>query len=435
MAEERKKIGDLTAASSIVDTDKIEIESGIAGKSATFLTVWNWIKTKITNWDSALQYVSDIGGKLAYKGSVIDKAASGNANQVQFNDANALGGAVGYEYDKTNQLLKEYLPKLYRRVNVNTAAPFYTGTATSGTTTQLNDTTKTFSGITGKALLFTGGANQGQSRAILSFTGTSITVTEAFPFAIAASDAYEVIDTTTITTALLNSIYAFYATNNHAIILPAVNAINNGATNFYYIETLTTGKTVQFICAAGQTVGGISPNPNLAAAREGVLHVAHNTASPHWDTLSQIGLDAFATNCSTASFSVTTTQTTFRELQNVVLNTGLRFIAPIGQTNRLQYTSILRRTLPVICVVNAKSDTANSQIFTLKLRKFTKATGLTTDVDCALGEVTLSANQDTASIMVIGNVQFELGDQVWAEVKNDSTARNYTVIRSTMHVR
>ena len=26
-------------------------------------------------------------------------------------------------------------------------------------------------------------------------------------------------------------------------------------------------------------------------------------------------------------------------------------------------------------------------------------------------------------------------DQVWAEVKNDSTSRNYTVIRSTMHVR
>ena len=24
---------------------------------------------------------------------------------------------------------------------------------------------------------------------------------------------------------------------------------------------------------------------------------------------------------------------------------------------------------------------------------------------------------------------------VWAEVKNDSTARNYTVLRSTMHVR
>ena len=35
----------------------------------------------------------------------------------------------------------------------------------------------------------------------------------------------------------------------------------------------------------------------------------------------------------------------------------------------------------------------------------------------------------------IGNVSFEIGDQVWAEVKNDSTSRNYTVLRSTMHVR
>ena len=33
------------------------------------------------------------------------------------------------------------------------------------------------------------------------------------------------------------------------------------------------------------------------------------------------------------------------------------------------------------------------------------------------------------------NVSFEIGDQVWAEVKNDSTAINYTVLRSTMHVR
>ena len=26
-------------------------------------------------------------------------------------------------------------------------------------------------------------------------------------------------------------------------------------------------------------------------------------------------------------------------------------------------------------------------------------------------------------------------DQVWDEAKNDSTARNYTVLRSTMHIR
>lgn len=435
MAEERKKIGDLTAASSVVDTDKIEIESGIAGKSATFLTVWNWIKTKITNWDSALQYVSDIGGKLAYKGSVIDKAAAGNANQVQYNDAGLLNGADGYEYDKTNKVLKEYLPKLYRRVDVTTAAPAYIGTATGGTTTTLNDTTKTFTAISGKALLFTSGANQGQSRAIQSFTTTSITVTEAFPFAIAASDAYEVIQTTVLTNANLNSVYAFYVTQNHAVILPSVSPVINGSTNFYYAETVTAGKSLTFICAAGQTIDGVSPNPNFSAAREGVLHVAHNTASPHWDTLASVGLQAFATNCSSASFSVTTSQNVFQPLQNIVLNSAQRFIAPTGNVNRLQYTSIIPRTLPVVCVVNAKSDTANSQIFTLKLRKFTKSTGLTTDVDCAIGEITLNGAQDTSSITVIGNVSFAIGDQVWAEIKNDNAARNFTVIRSTTHVR
>ena len=52
-----------------------------------------------------------------------------------------------------------------------------------------------------------------------------------------------------------------------------------------------------------------------------------------------------------------------------------------------------------------------------------------------MAEVTLSSTLDISNIVVIGNVSFEIGDQVWAEVKNDSTARNYTVIRSTMHVR
>ena len=163
MADERKKVGDLPPAATVSDTDKIEIESGIAGKSATFLTVWNWIKTKLGNFDTVLTKLSDIGGKLAYNGSIIDKAASGNANQIQYNDAGLLNGADGYEYDKTNKVLKEYLPKLYRRVDVTTGAPAYTGTATGGTTTTLNDTTKTFASITGKALLFTSGANQGQS--------------------------------------------------------------------------------------------------------------------------------------------------------------------------------------------------------------------------------------------------------------------------------
>ena len=43
-------------------------------------------------------------------------------------------------------------------------------------------------------------------------------------------------------------------------------------------------------------------------------------------------------------------------------------------------------------------------------------------------------DSDQAEIQ-LGNVSFDIGDQVWTEVKNDSTARNYTVLRSTMHVR
>lgn len=431
-----KKIADLTALPDVQDSDQAEIQRGIAGYSVTFLTVWNWIKTKISNWSTVLQYLGDSGGKLTYKGSIIDKGAAGTSGQIQANISDLLKGITGFEYDNVNMLIKEHINKLIRRFDITTAAPFFTGTVTTGsTTTILYDTTKAFTGITGKAVLYTSGANQGQSRAILSFTSTSITVTEAFPFTPNVADAYEIIDTTIVTTDKLNSIFAFYVTNNHAVILPSISATNNGARCFYYVESLTAGKTVQFIAAQGQTIDKVSNNPNLAASREGVLQFAHNTAQPHWDTLAQIGLSANATNGSTASFSVTTTQTTFRELQNVVLKAALRFIAPTGNPNRLQYTSIIPRTLPVICVIDARSDTANSQIFTLKLRKFTKATGLTTDVDCAYSEVTLTSTLDISNIMVIGNVSFEIGDQVWAEVKNDSTSRNYTVLRSTMHVR
>lgn len=361
--------------------------------------------------------------------------AGGTSGQLQFNDESILNGIINYEYDKANGVLREFLPKLYRRVNVTTNAPFFTGTATSGTTTQLNDTTKTFSGIAGKALLFTGGANQNQSRAIQSFTSTSITVTEAFPFAITAADAYEVIDVTAITTSQLNSVYAFFVTNNHAILLPTVDAINNGATNFYYIETLTTGKTVQFICATGQTIDGVSNNPNLAASREGVLQVAHNTAQPHWDTLAQVGLTAFATSYLTTTFSVTTTQTTFKPLTNVLLSSFLRFIAPTGNTNRIQYTSTIPRTLTAICTLNAKSDSGASQILTAKLVKFTKSTGLTTDITTATASITLTGAGDIACLTLVSDVSFVLGDQLWLEVKNDDTQRNYSILKMTTTVR
>lgn len=429
-------INSLTERTTLNDTDVVEVETASASWKAKLSTLKTFILGVIATKLDLLSKFAVNSNKLYYDNRLIEKVAVGTDKQVQYNDNGTLGGIDGLTFDKSTGFVKEFLTKLYRRVNVNSSAPAYTGTATSGsTTTVINDSTKAFTGITDRAILFTSGANQGQSRAILSFTGTSITVTEAFPFTPAVGDAYEVVSTTKILESELNSVYAFYASHNHAIILPQITVANEGATNFYYVETLATGKTVQFICAAGQKIDGVSNNPNLAAAREGVLQVAHNTTSPHWDTLASIGLTAFATNCSTASFSVTTTQDQFRELQNVILKVGQRFIAPTGQTNRLQYTSIIPRTLPVVCVVNAKSDTANSQIFTLKLRKFTKSTGLTTDVDCAFGEITLNGAQDTTSIMVIGNVSFEIGDQVWAEVKNDNVARNYTVIRSTLHVR
>ena len=54
-----KKIADLTASSDVQDSDKSEIQRGIAGYSVTFLTVWNWIKTKISNWSTVLQYLGD----------------------------------------------------------------------------------------------------------------------------------------------------------------------------------------------------------------------------------------------------------------------------------------------------------------------------------------------------------------------------------------
>ena len=54
-----KKIADLIASSDVQDSDQSEIQRGIAGYSVTFLTVLNWIKTKISNWSTVLQYIGD----------------------------------------------------------------------------------------------------------------------------------------------------------------------------------------------------------------------------------------------------------------------------------------------------------------------------------------------------------------------------------------
>ena len=54
-----------------------------------------------------------------------------------------------------------------------------------------------------------------------------------------------------------------------------------------------------------------------------------------------------------------------------------------------------------------------------------------------IADLTASSDvQDSDQVEIqLGNVSFDIGGQVWADVKNDSTAINYTVLRSTIHVR
>lgn len=433
-----KKINELPAVESAQDGDYIEIQRGIAGNSMSFLTIWGWIKTKISNWTSTLQYLSDVGGKLAYRGIQVQGGAYGVDKQLQFNDGLQLAGIEGATWSKTSKLLRLDVATGVRGVNVTCTAPPYTGTTTAGvTTTTIYDTTKSFAGLTGKALAITSGAQKGECRKILSFTATSITVETAFALSPGVGVTYQVLNVTNILPENMNSVYAFFVDYDYCVFLPAVTSEFNRSDVTLYAETLAAGKFLYVISAQGNTIDKIVASNALIAPRELVCVSQHYSETvPHWDTLFTSGLEASATNCSTVSFPVTTNQTTYKELGgSIMLVDAKRFEATGATDNRLRYLSTIPRTIPVMCLVNALSTTANTQLFTIKMRQYVKATGLTNDIACAFGEITLTAAGDTQPISILGNINFNLGDEVWVEVKNDNTARNFTVLRSTLHAR
>lgn len=429
-----KKIADLTASSDVHDSDQAEIQRGIAGYSVTFLTVWNWIKTKISNWSTVLQFLGDSGGKLTYKGIPV-VAVNGVDKELMFNDSTTQSTVTGLTWDKTLKVLGMLVSTKFRRYLITTPAALFTGTATTGSTTTFINTSFNATTLAGKALIFTSGLNKSQCRKIISANATSVTVSPAFANAPVNGDTIEAIDVTTVLAENMSAVWGFNVTNNHAVLLPQITTQFDGSWNVYFAKTVTTGKQLHLLSNPTDTVDGITQDVVLLESRETVTQFA-SFATNMWLTLATENLAAVATITSTIAFDVLTDTTTPRVVNGSPTPVSLlRFSQVTGELYKLQYDSTIPRRLLFGTNININGITNQVQIATIRVMKYTKATNTTAEITSSRRSITLAATGDTQQIIITANLMFALGDRIWIETYNDTAGRQYRILSYTMDVR
>lgn len=438
-----KKISDLPAASSVLDSDKIEIESGIAGKSATFLTVWNWIKSKLANFDTVLTNLSDINGKLGYKGGLVN-GVTGTDKELVFNELGALATTTGISFDKVAGILSLLKATKYRVNQIVTPAPLFTGTALAGSTGLTINTSFNSTTLAGKALVFTSGANKGQCSVIVSSTATSVTVSNGFINAVTAGDTIEAINVTSVTYDTLGSVNIFSVSNNHAVVLPLISSVNlSGLWNLYCVANADQNKALYIIPSGTNTIDGYY-SVNLSQSRECVVQESSYDSgifAGKWVTTVTSGLNAAATITSVGNFDILTNTATFRPVEGGSGGADhtpvqlLRFIQPAGQEYKLQYTSTIPRRLLFGSNLNLAGITNQTQKAIIRVMKYVESTNTTAEITSSRREITLSSTGDTQQIIITANTTFEIGDQIWIEAASDTDTRQFRVLRSTLDVR
>lgn len=336
-----------------------------------------------------------------------------------------------YEDSSDKPVLIDYVTRI-NRISVDSKPYLYTGTLTSGTQLTVNDTTKTFTNLVGKVFVTTGGTGKNQAAQILSHTATSLTFTFSLEFPIDNTTTYEIIDATLLTHNDLNSIYAFYLSNDHAVVLPQVLSDYNGSSIVLYNEVATAGRLI-IITQPTDSTDKITKVTSLDNQRELVYITQHFTDPPHYDTLYTNGLQVGAVAGNTSSYDVTITPNVYQEIKGVYnINTSSTSRFELVPTSKLEYNSTIPRLLNVTCLVNAQVLTLQDQTITARFMYYNKASNTTTEVARSAKSTTLSGSGSTAELTIATKVRFNRFDRIWVEVKNDNAARTFRILDSTI---
>ena len=332
-------------------------------------------------------------------------------------------------YDKP--VLLDYVTRV-NRFSVNSKPYLFTGTLTSGTQLTVNDTTKTFGNLAGKVFVTTGGTGKNQAAQILSSTNTSLTFTFSLEFPVDNTTTYAIIDATLLTHNDLNSIYAFYLSNDHAVVLPQVLSDYNGSSIVLYNEVATAGRLI-IITQPTDSTDKITKVTSLDNQRELVYITQHFTEPPHYDTLYTNGLQVGAVAGNTASYDVTTTPNVYKEINgSFALNTNSTSRFELIPTSKLEYTSTIPRLLDVTALINAQVISTQNQLITARFMYFNKANNTTTEIPRSAKSATLSGTGDTTELTIKTKVKFSRFDRIWVEVKNDNAARTFRILDSVI---
>lgn len=207
--------------------------------------------------------------------------------------------------------------QLTRSTNATSSAIIVTGTATSVTTTQINDTSKTWTvnAYANKVVVFTSGTNIQQARLIISNTATKLTISGTI--LTDTTPTYKIIDATVITNDNLSTAYSFDLSsgNSHAVVLPEFTSVFDRSINTRIgIEGFASGARLYVVTQNSQSFKGqfISTGAQttyLNADKESIAVMSHILGiSYHWDVIyenknigysSLVDADSVIWDCST----------------------------------------------------------------------------------------------------------------------------------------
>ena len=207
--------------------------------------------------------------------------------------------------------------QLTRSTNATSSAIIVTGTATSVTTTQINDTSKTWTtnAYANKVVVFTSGTNVQQARLIISNTATQLTISGTI--LTDTTPTYKIIDATVITNDNLSTAYSFDLSsgNSHAVVLPEFTSVFDRSINTRIgIEGFVSGARLYVVTQNSQSFKGqfISTGAQttyLNADKESIVVMPHILGTVyHWDVFNETPNASYAalTYGSTVEWDCTT---------------------------------------------------------------------------------------------------------------------------------
>ena len=279
------------------------------------------------------------------------------------------------------------------------------GTATSGTTNSLTDTTKTWTvnqHVDKVVKISDSTLGIFEYALVLSNTSNTLVFDDVLLTTPVATNAYRILNTYPIEYNKLDTIVAMDVRENcGAVVLPVSNEdIERNYAHIYNERALNGDHHTIVMCRGTERQLG-NKYGTLEHRYEGVRLHAHTWLTPHWDVLQTYNIKRFASAYWSVDEPITTTDFAYLgDTTKLVLDKKKRFTSIDRSGKRwIKYTSLVPSDFHVTfnCLVS-KTDGGNS-VIEFSLAKYDYETDTITEMTERIGVIRLSvAGEGTVSV-------------------------------------